>query len=105
MHWLNRLLLVALVVGLAVWGPEQLELARGTDDLARVSAERDELAAGNATLHEEIRQLRAEVRALKTDPHEIARIAREDLNLVAPGEVVFDVEHVAPPPRKAAAKP
>ena len=30
--------------------------------------------------------------ALKHDPREVARIAREDLNLVRAGEVVFEVQ-------------
>lgn len=94
MHWLNRILLAALVAGGIAYGPAQFELATESDDLTRVRDERDALAESNAALEEEIRLLRAEVHALKTDPREIARIAREDLNLVSPGEVVFEVERV-----------
>ena len=96
MHWMNRLLLAGLVAGLVAWGPSQLERAAGTDELDRVESERIELEEGNRELREEIRALSAEVRALKTDPGEVARIAREDLNLVGPGEVVFEVERVKP---------
>jgi len=93
MHWVNRILLATLVVGIiAVW-PERLELAASSEDLARVRRERDELVAGNDVLREEIRLMAAEIQALKQDPREVARIAREDLNLVRPGEVVFEVEH------------
>jgi cell division protein FtsB len=99
MHWVNRILLAGLVAALVAFGPKQLELAAESDDLSRVTAERDELVSGNDTLREEIRLLEAEVAALKSDPAEVARIAREDLNLVLPGEVVFEVEHVdAQPP-------
>lgn len=98
MHWVNRILLAGLVAALLAFGPEQLELAAESDDLARVTAERDDLVGGNAALREEIRLLEAEVEALGTDPAEVARIAREDLNLVMPGEVVFEVEHVAAQP-------
>ncbi len=96
MHWVNRILFAGLVAALVAWGPEQLELAGGTDELERVRGERHALVAGNAELEREISGLQAEVRALKHDPAEVARIAREDLNLVAPGEVVFAVERVAP---------
>ncbi|MBX7082876.1 MAG: septum formation initiator family protein [Nannocystaceae bacterium] len=92
MHWVNRILLAGLVAALVAWGPKQLELAAGTDELDRVERERDELAGANAALRDEIGALQAEVRALKTDPAEVARIAREDLNLVGVGEVVFEVE-------------
>jgi cell division protein FtsB len=95
MHWVNRILLAGLVAALVAFGPEQLELAAESDDLARVTGERHELVSGNEVLREEIRLLQAEVTALKADPAEVARIAREDLNLVLPGEVVFEVEHVA----------
>lgn len=96
MHWLNRILLATLVAAGIAYGPEQFELATRSDDLSRVRTERNALAEGNERLREDIRLLRAEVQALKHDPREVARIAREDLNLVAPGEVVFEVEHVAP---------
>lgn len=93
MHWVNRILLAGLVAALVAWGPQQLELAGGTDELDRVERERDELVDANAALRDEIAALQAEVRALKTDPDEVARIAREDLNLVGQGEIVFEVEH------------
>jgi cell division protein FtsB len=96
MHWMNRLLLAGLVAALVAWGPSQLERAAGTDELDRVLGEKLQLEAGNDELRVEIRALSAEVRALKTDPSEVARIAREDLNLVVPGEVVFEVERVKP---------
>ncbi len=96
MHWMNRLLLAGLVAALVAWGPSQLERAAGTDELDRVLGEKLQLEAGNDALRSEIRALSAEVRALKTDPGEVARIAREDLNLVVPGEIVFEVERVKP---------
>jgi cell division protein FtsB len=95
MHWANRILIAATLAALVAWGPTQLESAAQSDELERVQRERDEITAANRVLADEISGLAAEVRALKTDPDEVARIAREDLNLIAPGEVVFEVEHVA----------
>jgi cell division protein FtsB len=97
MHWLNRILIAGLVAAVVAWGPRQLELAAGSEELARVEHEREELRAANGTLRTEIVGLQSEVRALKTDPAEVARIAREDLNLVGIGEVVFEVERVSRP--------
>lgn len=94
MHWVNRILLAALVAAGIAFGPAQFETAAHNDDLARVQAERTGLEAANEALSEEIRLLSAEVTALKADSAEVAKIAREDLNLVLPGEVVFEVEHV-----------
>lgn len=92
MHWVNRILLAALVAGILAWWPQRLDLRAQSEDLERVMRERDDLVSGNDTLREEIRQLRAEIHALKHDPREVARIAREDLNLVRAGEVVFEVQ-------------
>lgn len=92
MHWVNRILLAALAAGILAFWPERLELAASSDDLERVTRERDALTSGNDVLREEIRRMQAEIHALKHDPREVARIAREDLNLVRAGEVVFEVE-------------
>lgn len=103
MHWGNRILIAGTVAALVAWGPNQLERAAQTGELERVQRERDGLVLANRALADEINGLAGEVQALKSDPDEIARIAREDLNLVAPGEVVFEVARAAAkksPPRE-----
>ena len=97
MHWVNRILVALLIAGVVAYWPERLELAAQTEDLERVRRERGQLQDANTALREDIRRIRAEIEALKTDPREIARIAREDLNLVRPGEVVFEVARVPAP--------
>ncbi|MEM9461685.1 MAG: septum formation initiator family protein [Myxococcota bacterium] len=97
MHWVNRILLATLVAGIIAYWPQRLELYAHSEDLERVVTERDELLAGNEALREQIRLLAAEIKALKHDPREVARIARDDLNLVRPGEVVFEVERPSAP--------
>lgn len=92
MHWVNRILLALLAAGIIAYWPERLELAASSEDLERVARERDELIEGNGVLREQIRLMQAEIHALKHDPREVARIAREDLNLVRAGEVVFEVQ-------------
>jgi cell division protein FtsB len=92
MHWVNRILLALLAAGIIAYWPERLDLAASSDDLERVIRERDALTLGNEALREEIRRMQAEIHALKHDPREVARIAREDLNLVRAGEVVFEVQ-------------
>jgi cell division protein FtsB len=94
MHWLNRILLALLVAGVVAVAPRQFETASHNDDLARVSQEKAALIETNTALHGDIELLRAEISALKGDRAEVARIAREDLNLVMPGEVVFEVDYV-----------
>jgi cell division protein FtsB len=42
-------------------------------------------------LNEENRRLQDRVKALKTDPAEIERIAREEMGLARPGEIIFKI--------------
>lgn len=102
MHWINRTLLAILVVCAVAYVPRQLHEGAAADDTARVQRERDGLVEANDALREEIRLLRAEIEAFKSDRREVERIAREDLNLVRPEEVVFEVER--PAEKKGGAK-
>jgi cell division protein FtsB len=96
MVWVNRLLLAALLVFAVAYLPQRIGTGAGADDLTRVAREHSELQQRNERLRGEIAALQAEVAALKRDPAEVARIAREDLNLVRPGEVVFEVQRSQP---------
>lgn len=54
-------------------------------------------------INQENRELEARVKALKTDPQAIERIAREEMGLARPGEYIFKIppksgEPSAPPP-------
>jgi cell division protein FtsB len=99
MTWLNRILLALFITAALAFVPSYEHF--GAEDLARVRAERDALEQGNEELRAEIRLLEAEVDALRRDPddprshervdRELARIAREDLNMIKPGELVFEL--------------
>jgi cell division protein FtsB len=93
MRWVNRVLLAIMLAAAIAFVPHQLELANADDDLERVLEERARLAQANREIEAEMRLLHAEIRALKSDRAEVARIAREDLNLVGPDEIVFEIEH------------
>jgi cell division protein FtsB len=58
-------------------------------------------------INEENRQLQDRVKALKTDPQAIERIAREEMGLARPGEYIFKTapkpaDASTPPPQPAA---
>lgn len=97
MQWVNRILLAALLAFAVAYLPQHIYSSGGGDDLTRVEREHLALQRSNERLRGEIAALRAEVAALKRDPAEVARIAREDLNLIRPGEVVFEVQQPAAP--------
>jgi cell division protein FtsB len=91
-----RILLLVLGVLLAA----SLLGERGLIGLIQMSQTRaalardvDRLAATNAALAKE-------VRALRTDPGRIEAIAREELGLVKPGELVYEFRGVSPSPSK-----
>jgi cell division protein FtsB len=73
---------IALVVG-ALFGD------RGLLQLAAQRERSQALARQLQDLREENRGLGAEIAALKTDPAAIERLAREQLGLAKPGELVF----------------
>ena len=92
MQWVNRILLAGLLAFAVAYLPQHIYSSGGGDDLSRVDREHQTLRRSNERLRGEIAALRAEVAALKRDPAEVARIAREDLGLIRPGEVVFEVQ-------------
>jgi cell division protein FtsB len=105
MLWLRRAAVVGCLIALVIALPRGLELGAGAPDLGRVERERSDLVEANLLLREEVRLLTAEVQALQRDPREIERIAREDLNLVRPGERVFELVRTAAPRRPGAQTP
>ena len=104
MTWLNRILLALFITAGLAFLPSYEQL--GAEDLSRVRSERDALIAGNSDLRGEIKLLEAEVDALQRLPddpsshervdRELARIAREDLNMIKPGELVFELHRPEP---------
>lgn len=68
---------------------------RGFMDLLRYKRERTRLVAEIDALRRDIVVLEAQVAALESDPLAVERLAREELSLARPGEVVVFLE----PPR------
>ena len=86
--WLRRALVFATCVLLAdaIFGERGLaETMRAHHDYAQAAAELRQLRYENAALREEARQLR-------TDPGAIEAVARRDLGLIRPGEILIVVK-------------
>ena len=80
---LVSLLLSALFFGIFLVSDRGLLMVRKQrQQLAKAREEVAELEAGN-------KKLEAEVAALKSDPRAVEKVAREQLNLVKPGEIVL----------------
>ncbi len=103
MSWTNRILFAVLIAAAVALLPRYEGVE--SDDLERVAGERQSLLEENAQLQRQILRIEAEVRSLKRTgdkmgrstqvDRELARIAREDLNLVKSGEFVFELDRSA----------
>ncbi len=94
---LGLLLLILLVHD--IFGTHgYLAMRRTQQEIKKVSAGRDQLNKENL-------QLRQEVRELKTDPRKIEKIARDELGLAKPGEVIIKIPRSQQLPQDSAVKP
>jgi cell division protein FtsL len=100
--WLQRYgrpllaILVVFLVAHDVFGTHGfLAMRRKQLEIHKVNAELDRLTKENAALQRDITDL-------KTDPQTIRKIAREELGLAHPGEIIIKLPAQAPPEAPAA---
>jgi cell division protein FtsB len=91
-----RIILILLAILLAT----SLLGERGLIGLIQMQRTRAGLARDVERLTETNAALANEVRALRTDPGRIEAIAREELGLVKPGELVYEFRGGPPTPAK-----
>jgi cell division protein FtsB len=92
-------LLVLVLVVHDVFGPHgYLAMRRTQQEIKKVTADLDQLNQENI-------QLEQEVRELKTDPHKIEKIARDELGLARPGEVIIKIPRSQQLPQDFTSKP
>lgn len=65
--------------------------------MRRTQREIDEIRTQIGKINDENKSLTDEVSALKTDPRSIERIAREEMGLARPGEMIFRLPEPAKP--------
>ena len=92
------LLVIVLVVHDIFGAHGYLAMRRTQEEIRRVNADLDQLNKENL-------QLEQEVRELKTDPHKIEKIARDELGLAKPGEVIIKIPQSQQLPQDSTAKP
>ena len=63
--------------------------------------ELDYLKQRNTALTEENKDIQKEIEGLKSDPYAVEMLARDKLNLVKPGERVYQIVRENPPPQKS----
>jgi cell division protein FtsB len=92
------LFVVALIVHDVFGAHGFIAMRRTQNEIKQVKKDIDRLNAENVQLSEQ-------VKALKTDPHLIEKIAREELQHAKPGEVIIRIPQSQQPPQEQAAKP
>lgn len=76
--------------------PYHLVGGAGGEQLERMTAELDRTRAQIASRRSDNAELRRDIDALKNDPAAIEDIARRELGMVRPGEVVLRLEALGP---------
>jgi cell division protein FtsL len=79
--------------------------AHGFISMRRTQTEIDRVKKDIDRLNSENRELGQQVKALKSDPHLIEKIAREELQHAKPGEVIIRIPQSQQPAAESAAKP
>jgi cell division protein FtsB len=92
-------LLVLFLVVHDIFGAHGYLAMRHTQsEIKKVQADLDQLNKENL-------QLEQEVQELKTDPHKIEKIARDELGLAKPGEVIIKIPQSQQLPQNSTVKP
>lgn len=89
-------ILVLIILGFTVFGD------RGLIKLVSYQRQREALAAEASRLQQENQRLTDEIERLKGDDSYLEQLAREELGMVKPGELVFQFteDKDLPPPEK-----
>jgi cell division protein FtsB len=92
-------LLVLVLVVHDIFGTHGfLAMRRTQQEIKKVTKDLDQLNEENLDLEEEVRDL-------KTDPHKIEKIARDELGLARPGEVIIKIPRSQQLPKDSTLKP
>ena len=91
------IIFVAVLVVHDIFGPHGfLVMRRKQQEMQKVNAQIDKLNKENASLEQNVKDL-------KTDPQTIRKIAREELGLAKPGEIIIKLPAQTPEPPLAPA--
>jgi len=81
----------ALFVALLLLGVHDIFGDHGFIAMRRTQKEIEQMRGDITRLNDENRELSEQVTALKTDPRTIEQIARDEMGLARPGEMIFKV--------------
>jgi cell division protein FtsB len=99
--FVRRHLRTILAVAVAALAIHDVLGPHGFLAMHRTQQEIDQISAQMQQLDKENESLKNEITALKTDPQLIERIAREDIGLARPGEMIFKMPAAPDDPTKS----
>ena len=80
---------VVLLLCAAVYVPVKLHDDNGYRRIQRISAELEALEARNRRIQRENESLRTQIQAIQSDPDYIENLARNEMGMIGPDEVVY----------------
>lgn len=89
MERLRWLLPLGLILGSIIAAPLLILGDQGLPRYRRLSYELEDARGANRKLRREIGELRGEIQALRHDPEALERIARDELGMIKPDEILF----------------
>jgi cell division protein FtsB len=101
--WVWRLAAAAVVAGALAYIPYRVYGSDGYVHYRTLKTQLGDLERGNAVLAAENARLRDEIGRLRDDLDAVAEVARDELGMVGPGEIVIKIEPpaAAAPPAEA----
>jgi cell division protein FtsB len=87
--FLRTMLLVMLLFGAAILVPLKVFDPNGLPRVERLKKELDALNDANAKLRRENEALRMEIHAFHASPNYVEKVARDELGMVGPDEVIY----------------
>ena len=91
-RWLYRIAGAALIAALLAWVPDRIYESDGYVRYRRMSTELEGLDRRREDLRKENGALRRDVKRLRGDLESLRRVARDELGLIDPGDIVIRVE-------------
>jgi cell division protein FtsB len=89
---------VALLLAAAIFVPVKLFDARGFGRVEKLKGELERLEETNRAIARENESLRAQIRAFHSDPEHIEKVARDELGMVGPDEIIYQFPEGDAPP-------
>ncbi|MFH0902279.1 MAG: septum formation initiator family protein [Pseudomonadota bacterium] len=93
-RWALRLATVALIVGVLVYVPCRIFNSESFVRYRQLKRQDEALARDNESVARKNDAMRREIRRLQTDIAAVGTVARDELGMVGPGEIVFQIEQI-----------